>query len=456
MKRNDFNWDKIVDEAFSNDRCHVFSEHYNVRKRKLERSITMKRTLRKGRIMAIAVSVAAAAALVPVSIYAYNKFTASINKTAKYRNTISVQTPVAEENAAYMDYDFGWTPEGFSYGVKYGKPGYRTEDGETIYPILYRLPADKSFDIDLLNSYDCENYTTGDKSIMINHRNAANEYDRDAWVYFNDTRYLLELIVTDGISNEDLKKTIENITLKPSDEKNFSEHLWWEKDENEEKLAQEYLDSVTYPVEEGDRIILQIGDTGVFECDNCTITLNSAELTDSMEGIHTDACGWEKDFSDITDENGNVAENIRSYIKLGDGIDTIDEIVYQDNVPYHILKINATFTNTADETNEIGICPEILVFNDGIPNTRKNQKNGLYYEDSIYGDRGGFFSLDTAPEVKGGRNSVTLGAGQSTDVQIAFLVPDDYTDEMFINFVRYGNSYSQSLKEGYPIFDVSK
>lgn len=457
MKRNEFDWDKIVDEAFSSEECHVFSEHYNVKKRQLERSITMKRTLTKRHIIAITASVAAAAALVPASIYAYNKFTASINKTAKYRSTISVQTPAADENTAYMTYDLGWVPEGFVYEEHYGKYEYFNEDiDEYILPRLCRLPVGESFNIDLMYSEDCENYTSGDKSIMINYSKAGNGNSRDVWVYFNDTRYLLEITTTDAISECDLKKMAENITLKPSEKITFTEEMWWKRDEKEEKKAQEYMDSVIYPVEDADRTVLKIGETGEFECDMCTITLNSAELTDSMAGIYTDVCGWDSDFRDMTDENGNIIQNIRSYIKLGDGIETIDEVVYKENIPVRILKLSTTYTNTSDETNEIGIHPDIIVFNDGIPDTVKNQENGLYYDDSLCSHSGGFFSLYADPDVKGGKNSVILEAGESTEVQLALLVPDDYTDEMYINFVRYGNSYSQSIKKGYPIFDVSK
>ena len=188
------------------------------------------------------------------------------------------------------------------------------------------------------------------------------------------------------------------------------------------------------------------------------ITLNSIELTDSFDGIHTDSCGWEADYSSIMDENGNIIENIRKRIKKGDGVNSLDEVVSEESIPMHILKVNATFTNTRDETNEICISPQLFIF--------KDEKPLVWYDfifdgdykimDSITGLSGSldFFSLDTAPEKKGGKNEVILEPGESADVQIAFFVPDDLKDEIYLEFVSVGNSLASSLKDGYPVYDV--
>ena len=48
MKNNyipdDKEWKKIIDEAFDSDEIHIFSEHYNMQIRCMQRRIEMKKT----------------------------------------------------------------------------------------------------------------------------------------------------------------------------------------------------------------------------------------------------------------------------------------------------------------------------------------------------------------------------------------------------------------------------
>lgn len=421
---------------------------------------------KKRRFILSAAAAAAIVILIPTSAYAYNKI-ADISKTAKYRNTVTIHANTNESSEKQldesskeqlMDYEFGWLPEGFA------KPDndWHYENGsETIAPLFFRVPDDKDHKIDMLYSAECETLELDGKTAMINYRisynnGEENNYGREIWVSFDDTKYLLELFITDGISQEDTKKILENIKLVPTDEICFGSRLPWD----EEK--EEYTPPEKKDVDLDKCDIYKIGDTVSYtgapeENSGYSITINSAEFTDSFEGIDTDGCGWDCDYSELIDENGNIIENTRQFIKPGDGIETLDEIVKEENIPMHILKLNVTYTNIANVQNEICICPNLINISNGNIRYLGQSDSEYIVNDTVREGRdvGLHFSLDS--EKMGSKNYVVLEPGESAEVEIAFFVADDETDDLYTCFRLEGSSWKFGL-EHYksPIYDLNQ
>lgn len=465
-------WNKIVEEAFSSDDKHDFSAHYELRKDRMQRGIRMtKNTDRKGKkIVAAVIASAAAIALIPTSVYAYNRIKADISKTADYQTTISISTPeqIADESGdQFMFYTFNWLPDGY---VKAEDPyTYINEDTNgKIDAQFYDLPKGTDISIDLPFSENCETYESGDKTAMINYR-APNIYDmtihhdnseqpgysRNIFVTFGETSYLAEINISDDVSDEDLRNLIDNMELIPTEEKMYGDYIpFLDPDNSSSSNYEETLqDAVNMNV-------VHVGDTVYYDNEEYfggfSFTLNSAEFVDNFDGINTDACGNYADYSQYMDENGNIIENIRSIIEFGDGVNSNDKVLSEESIPMHILKMNATFTNTRDVENEIGIDPTMFAIQDGKPvNQAFVNYNGQRYIDSVSGVSGSmdFFSMDTAPEKKGSKNAVYLAPGESAEVQLAFWVPDDLKDEVYF-MQRLGNAYDTEINRGSPVFDL--
>ena len=465
-------WNKIVEEAFSSDDKHDFSAHYELRKDRMQRGIRMtKNTDRKGKkIVAAVIASAAAIALIPTSVYAYNRIKADISKTADYQTTISISTPeqIADESGdQFMFYTFNWLPDGY---VKAEDPyTYINEDTNgKIGAQFYDLPKGTDISIDLPFSENCETYESGDKTAMINYR-APNIYDmtihhdnseqpgysRNIFVTFGETSYLAEINISDDVSDEDLRNLIDNMELIPTEKKMYGDYIpFLDPDNNSTSNDEPPLqDAVNMNV-------VHVGDTVYYDNEEYfggfSFTLNSAEFIDNFDGINTDACGNYADYSQYMDENGNIIENIRSIIEFGDGVNSNDKVLSEESIPMHILKIKATFTNTRDVENEIGIDPTMFAIQDGKPvNQAFVNYNGQRYIDSVSGVSGSmdFFSMDTAPEKKGSKNAVYLAPGESAEVQLAFWVPDDLKDEVYF-MQRLGNAYDTEINRGSPVFDL--
>ncbi len=460
MNKNDFpnenEWKKIVEDAFSSDEEHIFSEHYKLNKQQMLRRVTMtKKTFNKKRGLAVIAAAVVITAAIPLSVFAYEKLTAKIEKTANYENTISIQTPVADtentEAPKYMFYEFGWVPEGYVPSTEKG--GFTLDSDEIkggISPLFYKLPDDMTLELSLPFSAECETYEAEGKTALINYREPHVFFDeipytREVFVSFEGTSYVLDISITKDISHEDLLKIIDNITLYPTEEKLHGDYIPWLDESNYQ--SDSYSPQKFYAYEENVRTI---GDTvsnpytgnGI---DGYDVTLNSFELTDSFDGITTDSGGDETDFSHLMDENGNIIENIRTTIKLGDGVNTIDEIISEEVVPMHILKMNVTITNTADIENDICICPTMFIIEDGEPIVNWEVQDEYSCYDSILGleRQSMWFSLAMDSDQKGGKNHLILAPNESADVQIAFFVDDNVKDKVYVSFEVSGNNFGE-------------
>lgn len=333
---------------------------------------------------------------------------------------------------------------------------------------FYDLPKGTDISIDLPFSENCETYESGDKTAMINYR-TPNIYDmtihhdnseqpgysRNIFVTFGETSYLAEINISDDVSDEDLRNLIDNMELIPTEEKMYGDYIpFLDPDNSSSSNYEETLqDAVNMNV-------VHVGDTVYYDNEEYfggfSFTLNSAEFIDNFDGINTDACGNYADYSQYMNENGNIIENIRSIIEFGDGVNSNDKVLSEESIPMHILKIKATFTNTRDVENEIGIDPTMFAIQDGKPvNQAFVNYNGQRYIDSVSGLSGSmdFFSMDTAPEKKGSKNAVLLAPGESAEVQLAFWVPDDLKDEVYF-MQRLGNGYDTEINKGSPVFDL--
>ncbi len=460
MNKNNFpnenEWKTIVEDAFSSDEEHIFSEHYKMQKQQMLRRVTMtKKTFNKKRGFAVIAAAVAITAAIPLSVLAYEKLTAKIEKTANYESTVTIQTPTADaENSEiteqYMFYKLKWVPEGYIPSTE--KPGFTLDSEEIeggISTQFYKLPDDMTLELSLPFSAECENYGTEGKTALINYREPDvlfndNPYTRDVFVSFEGTSYVLDMSITEDISHEDLLKIIDNITIYPTEEMLYGDYIPWLDESNYQTVST----PKTYADEENVRTI---GDTvskpysGAGMHDGYDITLNSFELTDSFDGITTDGCGDETDFSHLMDENGNIIENIRTTVKRGDGVDTNDEIISEESLPMHILKLNVTYTNTADVENEIGISPIMFIMEDGEPVVNWEVQGEYSCYDSILGRerRSHWFSVAFDSEQKGSKNYLLLEPGESADVQIAFFVDDNVKDKVYVSFEVSGNNFGE-------------
>lgn len=501
-------WKKIVDEAFSSDEIHVFSENYKMKKQSMRKGIIMKRN---NLLMNLTVAAAALAVVAfPTGIYLSTRTAETtpsaelpseevettsedeitiVDDTGEEFATEISETDVTitdgeddgqvneethtftEENIDYdtiYDVEYGWLPEGLEfqdqdspYGGKFHN--WTTEDGMT--PIFTKVMEGVTYTEDTGNH---EIATTKDewlldgKTVSIYYRstyipdNPELNFGRIAFIYFDNTPYVLQLYVTDGISEEDFRKIIDNIHLVPSEEETAYVYTL-----EEEKLLKEYEENnatsknTEFTVGSYENLgtpadsvpIVQIGEpvqeTYPEGWGEVSATVTGVHFSDNFDGIITDSIGWEADYSEYLNEDGTLAENVRKWIMFEDGTETEFKT---ETVPVSIMTVNITYTNNGTEplVNDYCVCPTLQTEYDGYffkqqifdiieMQTAEMTNSSIDCIDTFYHLTADDMHFSFSCPQQASKNNIHLEAGESTEVTLAYIVEDKHRDNLYLS-----------------------
>lgn len=499
-------WDNIVDEAFSSDKMHDFSVMYELRRENIQKGITMKKTSYHIKRRYIG-TVAAAAAIViaaPVSIYAISRTmnTSSQLTEAENNEIIAAQTAVTpeetvekentpvgmqlEKNGEYQyiltytpteeeasdehkyDVDYTWLPEGTSED-KYDKCKFRVGTGGAVSSCNFRVSADTPMTEKVGGIVQLEDVSDEEKTAYIFHRQenaylgveASMSYGRVSWIQFRNTNFIVSLYVTDDISDADLKSIISGMKLAVTHTQTAG--TWFQRETYSGGSSDSGSAASSTSID--DFNIVSIGDTvsdAQFDTNHVEITINDAWVQDNFDGITTDGCGWDADYSEFLGEDGKIYETYQ-YGTLGDGINTLDEITDTIKVQKKVIVLDLTYKNVGDEdicedfeNNNVcyNIFPQLIITPQWDSCWRVKARNGeafLLNHSKIASED--FLSLES--DNKAGKNGINIPAGGETHVKVSLVADADDLDDLYVDFTGHAwNSHSYKQAEKTPLLPV--
>lgn len=505
-------WKKIVDEAFSSDEIHIFSENYNMKKQSMRKGIIMKRN---NLLMNLTVAAAALAVVAfPTGIYLSTRTAETtpsaelpseeVETTSEDEITIADDTgeefateisetevtitdgeddgqvneeihQFTEDNIDYdtiYDLEYGWLPEGLEfqdqdspYGGKFHN--WTTEDGMT--PIFTKVMEGVTYTEDTGNpeiATTKDEWTLDGKTVSMYYRdnyvpdNPEHNFGRIAFIYFDDTPYVLQLYVTDGISEEDFKKIIDNVHLVPAEKETAYVYTL-----EEERLLKEYeannetsenteftvgsYEDVGIPVEESN--IVQIGEE-VYEKNpdiwgDISAKITGVRFDDDFNGLTTDQIGNSADFSQYLHEDGKLIENVRIWHSYKNNE---EKVIGTEESPVSVMTVSITYTNNGTTSTGFGgycIFPILQTTHDGYFFTPYDynvmemeaqlKETMVGYTDNYQNISGGGAFSFSSPNQED-KNEIHLDAGESTEVTLAFIVEDKFRDNLYLSMNNNG------------------
>lgn len=486
-------WKKIVDEAFSSDDMHVFSENYRMKKQSMRKGTTMKRN---NIIMNLTVTAAALAVVAfPTGIYLTTRNAETEPATQAPADEITQNIETTSEDEVVTDekdeefisqvadieisdgnddgevneevhqftedeeekiytIEYGWLPEGMEYHKNgpYGSKLHNDITGGGITPSFIKNVSGEDLETER-RFIVLDEYQTDGKTVKISYRDDYNEelaspdnYGRIATIYFDDTPYILSLWVTDEISKDDFKKIIENVNLVPT---KFETAALYPPEETEEDP-----ESYTSAVDADECTIYKIGDEisepNPDKKGNISVKVNSVRFQDNLDGLEINRHRLQVDPNKYLDENGKIIDRQMYWVNEN------FEVVGSISIPCHVMIVNLTYTNNDDETIDYMIAPQINhKYDDGTFDNEnpmwieEMEKNPVYsslnydFEHNDLFNDYTYFSISS--EKFGEFDDVVLAPNESTEVQLAFLVRDDMRDNMYLNINGYCEKNSTNL-----------
>lgn len=488
-------FDRIVEEAFSSDERHSFSEQYKQKKDNIQRGIIMKKINNKPeRIFVGAVAAAVMAVVaIPTGVVIKNKLNPDDIVPGTDENAVIVEatenpdpmagiedvTEIPEIAEEPKTIEFGWLPEDMPYNEdgQYAGKIHRESDDAGITPRLFKNMGDRDLLTMSIYSFPTKDeYDLDGRHVTIYYSYdfrevKPNAFGRNVWIRFEGSQYAVFLYVTDNLEDDVLAEIIENISLVPSEEDNASDY---EKEYNEIISSRENSGDpdnsgiAENPADFGEPItrdelnLISIGEKANKTFDHwedhttvMDITVTDAYITDSFDGLTTDGIGWDTDFSEYTDENGKVIDSYTEWyedVKQPDGLYR-KELIDSETVGSKILIVNMTLTNNSDAQDEFGLTPWLMTIHDGKAYAlddfdRLKGCNYLCNMEALACERNLHFSL-SVDGTKGSKNSVLLEPGESTNIRLAYLIHENEIGNLYLNatYYSYGASRDDLAKE---------
>ncbi len=493
-------WDKIINDAFKSDKHHDFSLSYELRKSEIQKGNTIKKETNHfhSRYMSMVAAAAAVIIAVPAIVFAYSNHSYETEPTFEIKPTEPVQTttfvteevttePVTEEttyavpvedntgilqltqngkyqfilkytpsydelsNTQTYDVQYTWLPDGITQIPDDPKKTCKTTSDGTIDLISYRVTSGTYFEKQISNIIECEKISNTEKTAYIfqhstpvkDESNQTKDSEREIWIKFNGTNIITQVYATNNVSNDELKSIIDSIKLVPSE--NELTEVWQNEYVTESKMSEEeYRDAFLNNCKSINEIEL----TGIGKPIPHTVNNNSVEVTidkawiqDDFKDITTNTCGIPRDYSQFIGEDGKIYKTYY-WIKNGDGINTLDELVEKENIEYKLVVLEMTYTNTSghdiildpdNNTTDFLMDPmNYLCVNGKLDPTDYMHREGLtVYSDQYIASDGGWVSFES--DDQSSKNYINIPQGKQTHVKVSLLARADCLDDYYIN-----------------------
>lgn len=463
-------FDKIVEDAFSPDaEIHVFSNRYQKRKERLMKknihNTDKKPVFRRKSIFAIAA--AAALVAVPTSVYAgtriYNAYMAS---PAPYQRDITIdagESPSMEIKALNV----GWVPEDMKLhsGEEHTslmKYGANTDGMRGISVLFWKIPTgDELFQESIKGAVTSKSYTdvNGNSVILIGHSQDFEERRDEAWVAFKDTPYAAQVYIMGDVSDEERDKILESLYLESWDTEVALD--WLENQRSEEPVENYELTTKIAPssikLAEIGKPIVSVEDYLEEGTYSVEATINDIRIQNNFDGITTDSFNDPADYSEYTNPDGTIKDNIRTWYRYGDNVNTLTEKVSEETLDMSVIVVDVTYKNTGNIDWRECICPSMVrIDKDGNILNYTYESEDMYYTDSMHDLQVDdmMFSIST-DHVMSKNNLEPFKAGDTANLQIAFLVNTDDLENLYLMLEPTGVDISEEISRGTEFVDLS-
>lgn len=469
---DDEHFDNIVEDAFSPEaEVHVFSDRYKKRKERLMKKNT-KRTYNKPvfskkSIFAI-VAAAAVVVAVPTSVYAGTRiYNAYMTEPAKYQRNITIdagENPSMEIKALNV----GWVPddmkmhEGMEEHTSLMKYSANTDDMRGISVLFWKIPTgDDIFQESIKGAVTSDSYTdsNGNNVILIGHSQDFQERHDEALVAFKDTPYVAQVYIMGDVSNEERDKILENLSLESWDTEvamDWSENQRSEEPEDNYEIIKK-VDPSSIKLAEVGKPIVTVEDWLEEGTYSVEATINDIRIQNNFDGITTDSFNNSADYSEYTNPDGTVKDNIRTWYRYGDGVNTITEKVSEETLAQSVVVVDVTYKNTGDIDWYECICPSMVrIDDDGNLLDYTQRSEDMYYNDSMHDLKVDDMMFSISADYAMSKNNIEpFKAGDTVNIQIAFLVNTEDLPNLYLMLQPTGVDISEEIGRGTAFVDLS-
>lgn len=281
-------------------------------------------------------------------------------------------------------------------------------------------------------------------------------FNQRMYLLYPEEYRVLVMYIGDDVSKEEAIKVAENISLVETERVLKTKDIYtWSKLISPETDTSEV--EITTEVSKNELKVFDIGESFQMECsgeneageyissDDISVKVNSVQIADDLSLL--DEKLVQQEWKDAVGSDGKLVENTLSYIKRGDGVETLDEVVKTETVKQKLVYVTVTYQNNSDFTiNHMMYNGNIMLLQDkdeeySIYNPCSNSEKECDYVEGNSVARATEMRYGSVREDYGGSNYIpSLQPGEGIEVSMAWIVNENDLDKMYLNLSTYGGN----------------
>lgn len=304
--------------------------------------------------------------------------------------------------------------------------------------------------------------------------NGEISFNQRIYVAYTDVHYVMEMYAASDVAKEDALKIAEGVHLQPVSDGNTQDivhaYNWSEyvKSRNDETV--EWNMSVTVPKSAmknthavGEAFTAANVETSEDDGPgNIEIKVTDVQVSDKIDLLDLSVLDADcrEELQKEVNQAGELLPTKINYMKYGNGIDTLDEVVESREVPQKLVYVTVEYANIGTEELD-----EILFFGNLMKIVEENGQMEMYtgkapdgsaaWDDAVPAGLAGnreMWYYDVHGGERGNNYITDLKAGESATVHMAWIVPEEELGYLYLNLDTFGGSYEfseSSLALGY-------
>ncbi|HDR7514713.1 DUF4367 domain-containing protein [Bacillus mobilis] len=333
----------------------------------------------------------------------------------------------------------------YSFKDNYAKGGFSF--------ILWRVGKDSNFKTLYSKSYE-EKEINGKKAVIVNKENGNNNlaFNREVFLFFEKEGIMLESFIGADINEEQMMDVLGNISLEPTSKEKASDTTDY--DENRFSKADEPKKTKVIPLKKDSKQLFHIGQkvpvTIIMDNSQIEYVIEKVEVFDSIKDFK------QENFNEVglgrlrenqaLDQAGQLIPYRRDEYKVGNGKDSIDQLVESKLVNPKFVYLTTTVKNIGEKsTKEIYMHPSIKLLKSEGNAWNYAERDGIEEKNIMTGE---VDYLEPHGDGKSFYNIGSIRPGQTVNVKLGYFVDEDKLGSLFLEAFRYsGSSGTENMNE---------
>ncbi|PEF12773.1 anti-sigma factor [Bacillus thuringiensis] len=446
-----------LDDFDKSEEQHEFSHTYTRKKKLFMEEMKLQGEQQQKKSKRNRMLIAAACLLIgmPTTVFGAVKVYNMIVQKQNYEVNVSLTNKDSKKSDQWYKLKVGKLPENMEAiddtAMKYSFKDNYANGGFSF--VLWRVGGNSDFPTLYSKSYE-EKEINGKKAVIVHRETGKKDLmmDRVVFLFFEEEGIMLQSYIGNDINEEQMVDVLGNISLEPTSKEKASHITDYDKKYFSEESKPKKTKVI--PLKKDSKRLFHIGQkvpvTIIMDNSKIEYVIEKVEVFDSIKDFKQENF-YELGLGILSrnqalDQGGQLIPYRRDKYKIGNGKDSIDQLVESKLIHPKFVYLTTTVKNIGKQaTEEIYMHPSIQVLKSKGNVWNYAERDGIAEKNIMTGE---VDYLEPHGDGKSFYNIGSIRPGQTVKVNLGYFVDEDKIDSIFLDAFRYsGSSGTENMNE---------